>query len=181
MIGFLLLVALYLLLNIAEDTRVEMKMVNKEIVPMLISLLDRDNIELLILVVSFLKKLSIFVENKDAMARLGVVEKMARIVPCEHDVLLHVSVRFLLNLSFDPLLRERLVKAGLLPKLVSLLTNEQVLVFVLCLLYHISMDDRCKSMFSYTDCIPLVCVSPIQTVPGFILSISGKCRHSQKS
>ena len=152
-----LLVALYLLLNVAEDTRVEMKMVNKQIVPMLVSLLDRDNIELLILVVSFLKKLSVFVENKDAMAKLGVVEKMARIVPCEHDVLLHVSVRFLLNLSFDPQLCERMVKAGLLPKLVALLRNEQVLVFVLFLLYHISMDDRCKSMFSYTDCIPLVC------------------------
>jgi hypothetical protein len=149
-------VALYLLLNIAEDTRVEMKMVNKQIVPMLVSLLERDNIELLILVVSFLKKLSIFVENKDAMAKLGVVEKMARIVPCEHDVLLHVSVRFLLNLSFDSQLRETMVKAGLLPKLVALLRNEQVLVFILFLLYHISMDDRCKSMFSYTDCIPLV-------------------------
>ena len=57
----------YLLLNLAEDAKVEMKMKNKKIVPMLVQLLERDNVDLLILVVSFLKKLSIFVENKDEM------------------------------------------------------------------------------------------------------------------
>jgi len=63
----LFLVALYLLLNLAEDTRVEFKMRNKGLPSQLCSLLDRDNQELLILVVSFLKKLSIYVENKDDM------------------------------------------------------------------------------------------------------------------
>lgn len=37
---------------------------------MLVKALDRDNFELLILVVSFLKKLSIFMENKNDMVRL---------------------------------------------------------------------------------------------------------------
>lgn len=64
------LVALYLLLNLAEDTRTELKMRNKNIVHMLVKALDRDNFELLILVVSFLKKLSIFMENKNDMVRL---------------------------------------------------------------------------------------------------------------
>jgi len=27
---------------------------------------------------------------------------------------------------------------------------------VLCILYHVSMDDKAKSMFTYTDCIPMV-------------------------
>ena len=40
---------------------------NKGLVAQLVSLLDRANQELLILVVSFLKKLSIFVENKEEM------------------------------------------------------------------------------------------------------------------
>lgn len=56
-----------MLLNLAEDVKVEMKMVNKKIVSLLIQTLDRDNSELLILVVSFLKKLSIFIENKNQM------------------------------------------------------------------------------------------------------------------
>ena len=59
-----LTVAYYLLLNLAEDLKVEMKMRNKSIVHFLVKTLDRDNHELLILVVSFLKKLSIFIENK---------------------------------------------------------------------------------------------------------------------
>ena len=59
-------------MNLAEDTKVEMKMKNKSIVEMLVRTLERDNYELLILVVSFLKKLSIFVENKNEMVRYGV-------------------------------------------------------------------------------------------------------------
>lgn len=42
---------------------------NKRIVRMLVDCLDRDHHELLILVVSFLKKLSIFIENKNEMVR----------------------------------------------------------------------------------------------------------------
>lgn len=61
----LLYVAVHLLLNLAEDTRVQIKMKNKNIVKDLITLLDRDNVEFLILIVKFLKKLSIFAENKD--------------------------------------------------------------------------------------------------------------------
>jgi choline kinase len=63
-------VAFYLLLNLAEDLKVELKMRNKTIISQLIHALDRDNNDLLILVVSFLKKLSVFVENKNDMVSL---------------------------------------------------------------------------------------------------------------
>lgn len=62
--------ALYLLLNLSEDTRTELKMRNKNIVHLLVKTLDRDSEELLVLVVSFLKKLSIFLENKNDMVRI---------------------------------------------------------------------------------------------------------------
>ncbi|KAK5918872.1 hypothetical protein CgunFtcFv8_022815 [Champsocephalus gunnari] len=52
----LLRVSLYLLLNLAEDTRTELKMRNKNIVGLLVKVLERDDEELLVLVVSFLKK-----------------------------------------------------------------------------------------------------------------------------
>ncbi|XP_067118777.1 kinesin-associated protein 3 isoform X2 [Centruroides vittatus] len=152
----LLRVSYYLLLNIAEDTKVEMKMVNKGVVPLLIRSLDRDLPELLILVVSFLKKLSIFVENKNEMAEHCIIEKVARLVPNEHQDLLNITLRLLLNLSFDLDLRNSMVKIGLLPKLVNLINVERHQTVVLCILNHISMDDRCKSMFTYTDCIPIV-------------------------
>lgn len=63
-------VALFLLLNLAEDTRTELKMRNKNIVHLLVKTLDREDEELLVLVVSFLKKLSIFLENKNDMVIL---------------------------------------------------------------------------------------------------------------
>ena len=47
-----------------------MKMKNKKIVYMLVQLLERENADILILIVSFLKKLSIFVENKTEMVRV---------------------------------------------------------------------------------------------------------------
>ncbi|XP_075038840.1 kinesin-associated protein 3 [Mixophyes fleayi] len=150
----LLRVALYLLLNLAEDTRTELKMRNKNIVHMLVKALDRDNFELLILVVSFLKKLSIFLENKNDMAEMDIIEKLSKMVPCDHEDLLNITLRLLLNLSFDTGLRNKMVQVGLLPKLTVLLENENYKQIVMCILYHISMEDRCKSMFAYTDCIP---------------------------
>ena len=34
--------------------------------------------------------------------------------------------------------------------------NENHCMIVLCILYHISMDDKARSLFAYTDCIPMV-------------------------
>ncbi|CAH1786263.1 unnamed protein product [Owenia fusiformis] len=152
----LLRVSYYLLLNLAEDLKVEVKMRNKSVVTMLVKSLERDNFELLILVVSFLKKLSIFSENKDEMLEQNIIEKLTKIVPCNHEDLLNVTLRLLLNLSFDSELRSRMVKLGMLPKLVGLLSNENHRIIVLCILYHISTDEKCKSMFTFTDCIPIV-------------------------
>ncbi|XP_076873657.1 kinesin-associated protein 3a [Brachyhypopomus gauderio] len=152
----LLLVVLYLLLNLSEDTRTELKMRNKNIVHLLVKTLERDNEELLVLVVSFLKKLSIFLENKNDMAETDTVEKLAKLVPCGQEDLLAVTLRLLHNLSFDTGLRAKMVQAGLLPKLTALLGDETQRHLAMRILYHISMDDRFKSMFAYTGCIPQV-------------------------
>ena len=116
-------VAYYLLLNLAEDLKVELKMVNKTMVKMLVKSMDRENCELLILVVSFLKKMSILIENKREMANLNIIEKFPKIVPCDHEDLLNITLRLLLNLSFDSELRSKMIKFGLLPKLVGLLSK----------------------------------------------------------
>ncbi|PWA21119.1 hypothetical protein CCH79_00009574 [Gambusia affinis] len=147
-------VSLYLLLNLAEDTRTELKMRNKNIVQMLVKLLERDDQELLLVAVSFLKKLSIFLENKNDMAEAAAVEKLARLVPCDHQELQSATCRLLLNLSFDTALRGQMVRAGLVPRLSSLLADEAQRQLAMCVLYHISMDDRFKSVFAHTDCIP---------------------------
>ena len=87
-------VAFYLLLNLAEDLKVEMKMRNKNIVKMLVETLERDNFELLILVTSFLKKLSIFIENKQEMVGVWFTSSSSSLLP--------LSLLLLLSFSSSP-------------------------------------------------------------------------------
>lgn len=49
-----------------------------------------------------------------------------------------------------------MLKAGYVAKLISLLKTPAYRAKSLKLLYHLSVDDRCKSMFTYTDGIPLL-------------------------
>ena len=60
-------VCYHILLNLAEDINVEAKMRKRKLIPSLVAMLDRDNPDLVVLVLTFLKKLSIFKENKDEM------------------------------------------------------------------------------------------------------------------
>jgi len=88
----------------------------------------------------------------------GCVERLVTLIDEPHDTLVNATLRLLVNLSFSPELREMMVKNGVIPKLVDLCKRSVHRDVVLKLLYHISMDDRCKSMFTYTDAIPLVCI-----------------------
>lgn len=56
-----------ILLNLAEEPKIERKMVRKNMVGILIKMLDRNDFQLLIIVLLFLKKLSIISENKTQM------------------------------------------------------------------------------------------------------------------
>jgi hypothetical protein len=63
----LLRVCFYILLNLAEDVSVEKKMKKRNLVANLIEPLDWEDAEMVIVILTFLKKLSIFKENKDDM------------------------------------------------------------------------------------------------------------------
>jgi len=128
-------------------------------------------------VVSFMKKLSCYVKNKEEMKNLNVVDKLAQALLGTEDNfdLVNATVRLLLNLSFDADLRARMIKVGLLPKLVLLMKkcsedpvqhprSANLQNSVVCVLYHLSIEDKVKSMFAYTDCIPLVMKMVLETV-----------------
>lgn len=57
----------------------------------------------------------------DTQVEMDIVEKLVKMVPCEHEDLLNITLRLLLNLSFDTGLRNKMVQVGLLPKLTALL------------------------------------------------------------
>lgn len=145
----LLFVSLYILLNLAEEPAVEKKMVKKDLISRLDFMISRRNADLLVITVTMLRKLSIIEENKDTMRALGVVPKLVRFIPCSSQALVNNVLRLLFNLSFDKECRGQMIRAGLLPKLVKLLATQACFRGrSLKLLYHLSADDTCKSMFS---------------------------------
>lgn len=152
----LLRVAFYLLLNIAENVKLEEKMRRKTIVKMLVKTLERHNIDLLILIVTFLKKLSIVKDNKDDMHDANVIEKLPRLLQSSQPDLIQVTLKLIFNLSFDGQLRAKMIKIGFLPKLVAFLSDDKHHGIATKILYHMSLDDKVKSMFTYTDCVPIV-------------------------
>ena len=84
------------------------------------------------------------------------IRDRSQLIPAQNDDMMNITLRLILNLNFDTALRDKAVKCGLITKLVDLFPMEQHSVVVMCILYHISMDDKYRSYFSYTDCIPLV-------------------------
>jgi hypothetical protein len=80
-----------------------------------------------------------------------VVEKLPRILMMNNSDLIHMTLKLLLNLSFTLLLRERMVRVGFLPKLVSLLSEYIVLMhyssgYNFCSFLTLNHGD-CMSMF----------------------------------
>ncbi|KAL1490398.1 hypothetical protein ABEB36_013103 [Hypothenemus hampei] len=150
----LLRVAYYLLLNIAEDETVEEKMSKRNIVGLLVKALERNNDDLLILVVTFLKKLSIMQCNKDLMINYNIIEKLQKILNSRSANLVHLSLKLLFNLSFDNKLRNKIIKTNLIPKVISFMGDDRHQEVVLKLLYNISYEEDSKHQFA--DSIGLI-------------------------
>ena len=84
----ILFVAFHLLLNLAENLQIEKKMKNRKVIYLLMAMLERNNPDLLFIVLNFLKKMSIFGENKNEMKEMGIIEKLNRFIPCNNQLLL---------------------------------------------------------------------------------------------
>ena len=151
----ILFISFYILLNLAEDPTIERKMIKKGLIDYLLNALDRSSSDLLILAVTFLKKLSIYEENKNYFKTKGIILKLSKFLPCSSQSLMIITLRLIFNLSFDSEIREQCTQHGMIPKLINLLKTPLFRGTSLRLLYHLSIEDRCKSMFTYSDGIPL--------------------------
>lgn len=85
----------------AEDVRIEKKMSKKGVVSLLMRMLSRNDFQLLIIVLLFLKKLSIVAENKNQMIQEKIVEKILRFFTASNNILLQLALDLLKNLCFD--------------------------------------------------------------------------------
>ncbi|CAE7385495.1 KAP115 [Symbiodinium microadriaticum] len=162
-------------------------MIKKGLVDLLLQSLDRTSSDLLVLAVTFLKKLSIFEENKNSFKQRGILVKLSKLLPCSSQPLMHATLRLLFNLSFDAEIRDQAVQIGMIPKLISLLKAPAFRARALRVLYHMSIEDRCKSMFTYTDGMPLIMGMiinfPQDTLPkelaGLSVNISLNARNAE--
>lgn len=153
----LLRVSLYMLLNLSENTKLEEKMRRKNIISMLVKVLERQNIDLLILAVTFLKKLSIIKDNKEEIKEINLAEKLPRLLHTNNQDLIKITLKLIFNLTFDGQFRGKLIRIGLLPMFVQIMSSDENYQFIVVkILYHLSLDDKVKHLFVYTDCIHLL-------------------------
>lgn len=143
---FISLACISLLTNLAHDINVELKMVRRDIVPILLKCLSfRDSAELTLATVQFLLKLSMFEENKAALVSFSlsalqwrqlncfempfqeqgdIVGKLLQLFPIGDVELRKSTVRLLFNLSFDPKARTRMVAEGLVAHVAPLIESK---------------------------------------------------------
>lgn len=137
------------LLDFAEDINIERKMVNRKIPRFLIQLLDRTQEDVLCGALQFLKKLSIFEENKDLINTPDTLSLLVNLSGHQNMGISKLALRTLYNLSFDETVRASLVESMFLKILVDHLQKPPFRQIAIRLLYHFSMDDRCKSLMAY--------------------------------
>jgi hypothetical protein len=63
---------------------------------------------------------------QEKMAECRIVDKLAKFVPVRNDVLLMSVLRLLHNLSFDTIMRDGMVKNGLIPKVRRAVNNNSL-------------------------------------------------------
>eukprot|EP00913_Durusdinium_trenchii_P016890 g15878.t1 len=85
----------------------------------------------------------------DQIAVPETLSNLVRLAQHQNQRIALLSLRLLFNLSFDERVRAALVESGIVKLLVDLLKNPPFRHIVLRLLYHFSMDDRCKSLMAY--------------------------------
>eukprot|EP00440_Ansanella_granifera_P028431 gb/GFBE01030895.1/.p1 GENE.gb/GFBE01030895.1/~~gb/GFBE01030895.1/.p1 ORF type:complete len:799 (+),score=213.57 gb/GFBE01030895.1/:1-2397(+) len=142
-------ICLATLLNLAEEISIEKKMVNRKMPALLANLIDRSSDDLISVTLTFLKKLSVFEENKDQIATPETLSTLVKLAQHPNVRVALLALRVLFNLSFDESVRSSLVESGMVKLLVDQLRNPPFRHIVLRLLYHFSMDDRCKSLMAY--------------------------------
>ena len=147
-----------ILLYLAEEIRIEYKMVKKDIVALLMKNMDRREINLLLTVLLFLKKLSIFQVNKDVMVKSGILDKLFHVFEINNnEVIWEKTFQIIFNLSFDHKFRMRLIAK---PEYFNLITKifigKKCRTIILRILYNLSLEEKSMPLFYNSDCLLLV-------------------------
>ncbi|GMT19261.1 hypothetical protein PFISCL1PPCAC_10558, partial [Pristionchus fissidentatus] len=148
-------VCVSLLLNLAEDLQVEMKMLRKGLLSLLTKSLAHatqptHSWALLLPVLTFLLKLSVMVENHAVLEKEGIAQKVACLFPLGDVSTRRIALSLLFNLSFHPSIRSSLVSTGLIQHTAQLCKNDEKALNVL---YQLTLADDSRSLLPFTDAI----------------------------
>ncbi len=174
----LLFVCFYILLNLAEDTAIELKMKNRGITKHLVQMLERTNQdrkfldELHLLIVTFLKRLSIFAENKSDIVDTGLVKRLVAFLRVDNEDLLEAVMRLIYNLSFDQDHKMSMLSCNMVPFFVECLKIPPCRQVAVRILYNLSCDPAPRHKMvvdaAMTQCVPLVTQYVIQCPGQFV-------------
>jgi hypothetical protein len=153
----LLTKAFQILHRLAEDPKVEVKMVKKGIVNLLLKNMDRININLLLEVLLFLKKLSIIQINKDAMIKGKIFEKMMKVFEIRHPYIWAINLQIFFNLSFDHDFRMEVIsKPEAFYQLTSFFKLTDFRSNILRIFYNFSLEEKALPLFYNSETIFII-------------------------
>ncbi len=78
--------------------------------------MDRYNTELLTVLVTFLKKLTVHDDCKLAIATPAIVLRLNQLMHSTDEALMLAVLKLIYNLSFDPVVCSEMVKLGMIPR-----------------------------------------------------------------
>jgi len=187
----LLYVCFYILLNLAEDINLEIKMVNRNITGLLLKLLDRTNVdhrlldELHVLAVTFFQKLVAHRENLEKMRDGGIMMKLKNLMASKNDHLQIAVFQLLYRCTFSADMREQTSHFGMLPVLAKALHQPHNQLIVLKILYNMSVEDRYKSQIAFTGAVnyvtSLCCKCQERMLPDWLIALAINLSTSQRS
>lgn len=135
-------------MNISEDLKLEYKIINKGIISILYKLLERNSQELLLVIVIYLKKLSVFIENKAAMKDLNLMKSLSPLLFLDNELLIFNTLKLMYNLSIDREMRIYFIRCGIFSKLVSFFTKGAYTSVIVSLFYLVSCEAKYVTIFA---------------------------------
>ena len=153
----LLTKAFQILHRLAEDPKLEVKMVKKDIVGLLLKNMGRININLLLEVLLFLKKLSIIQVNKDAMIKGKIFEKMMKVFEIRHPDIWAINLQLFFNLSFDHGFRMEVIsKPEAFYQLTSFFKLTDFRSNILRIFYNFSLEEKALPLFYNSETLFII-------------------------
>lgn len=151
----ILKLAFLTLLHLSEEYKTEYKMVKKDIVGCIMKNLGRQNINLLLELLIFLKKLSMFAVNKDTMIKNGILEKVMDLFKIGHPLIWKFNIDLLFNLSFDQKFRLKfLEKKEYFMNINELFKkNKEYRSIIIRFFYNLSLEEKSMPLFYESDCL----------------------------